>query len=84
VTTIACVLCDNHHFEIRSLEFPGSTLTVSVVQCSRCHFTIGMLGEHDVARKLASIEQNVMTIAAILGHMATGITTQIPAPAFAE
>ena len=70
MTTTACAHCAGHHFEIQPLEFPGSTLTINVVSCAQCGVAVGIVGEHAVARKLANIEQNVLTIAAILDRLA--------------
>jgi hypothetical protein len=71
MTTTACTHCASHHFETQSLEFPGSTLTISVVSCAQYGVAVGIVGEHDVARKLFSIEHNVMMIAAILDQMSS-------------
>jgi hypothetical protein len=60
--TIPCPNCGSREFVIRAHEFPGASITLQIIHCAKCSAAIGVVGEYEMALKMAREAQPVSTV----------------------
>jgi len=63
MATIPCPHCGNREFVIRPHVFPGASITLQIVHCAKCSAAIGVVGEYEMALKMADVTQPLSTLA---------------------
>src|ERR1700733_1659801 len=60
--TIPCPNCGSREFVIRAHEFPGASITLQIIHCAKCSAAIGVVGEYEMALKMARAAHPVSTV----------------------
>ena len=59
--TVPCPHCESREFVIRPHEFPGTDITLKIIRCATCQVAIGVVGEYDMALKMAGVTLSFST-----------------------